>query len=177
DTPVPLCSVLYLSSSPVLLSSAKTKVYVGNLGTEAGKGELEWALGFYGPLRTVWIARNPPGFTFVEFEDSGDADDAVRGLDGKAILGSRVGVQLCSGTPRRSRFDRWTPAINKRYEAGDNGRSAYDCHRYSGRSWRSRSHNGSCETLEGCRPSFIRPKIPTTSRVTLLSGLSQCHHL
>lgn len=61
----------------------ETKVYVGNLGTGAGKGELERAFGYYGPLRTVWIARNPPGFAFVEFDDPRDAEDAVRGLDGK----------------------------------------------------------------------------------------------
>uniref|UniRef100_A0A8C1NV80 RRM domain-containing protein n=1 Tax=Cyprinus carpio TaxID=7962 RepID=A0A8C1NV80_CYPCA len=52
----------------------KTKVYVGNLGTGAGKGELERAFSYYGPLRTLWIARNPPGFAFVEFEDPRDAE-------------------------------------------------------------------------------------------------------
>lgn len=63
-------------------------MYVGNLGMGAGKNELERAFGSYGPLRTVWIARNPPGFAFVEFEDPRDADDAVRGLDGKSVLAS-----------------------------------------------------------------------------------------
>lgn len=29
---------------------------------EVGKGELERAFSYYGPLRTVWIARNSPGF-------------------------------------------------------------------------------------------------------------------
>lgn len=66
-----------------IYSFVETKVYVGNLGTGAGKGELERAFGYYGPLRTVWIARNPPGFAFVEFDDPRDAEDAVRGLDGK----------------------------------------------------------------------------------------------
>lgn len=58
------------------------KVYVGNLGNNASKNELEDVFTKYGPLRNVWVARNPPGFAFVEFEDPRDAEDAVRGLDG-----------------------------------------------------------------------------------------------
>uniref|UniRef100_A0A8B9NDL4 RRM domain-containing protein n=1 Tax=Accipiter nisus TaxID=211598 RepID=A0A8B9NDL4_9AVES len=66
---------------PGAAGEGETKVYVGNLGTGAGKGELERAFSYYGPLRTVWIARNPPGFAFVEFEDPRDAEDAShRGL-------------------------------------------------------------------------------------------------
>uniref|UniRef100_A0A4W2HPZ3 RRM domain-containing protein n=1 Tax=Bos indicus x Bos taurus TaxID=30522 RepID=A0A4W2HPZ3_BOBOX len=57
------------------------KVYVGNLGNNGNKTELERAFGYYGPLRSVWVARNPPGFAFVEFEDPRDAADAVRELE------------------------------------------------------------------------------------------------
>lgn len=64
-------------------SSSDCKVYVGDLGSGAAKGELEQAFGYYGPLRNVWVARNPPGFAFVEYEDSRDAEDAVKGMDGK----------------------------------------------------------------------------------------------
>lgn len=63
------------------------KIYVGNLGNNASKYELEDAFSKYGPLKNVWVARNPPGFGFVEFEDSRDAEDAVRGLDGARICG------------------------------------------------------------------------------------------
>lgn len=59
------------------------KVYVGNLGNNGNKTELERTFGYYGPLRSVWVARNPPGFAFVEFEDPRDASDAVRELDGR----------------------------------------------------------------------------------------------
>ncbi|NWR43458.1 SRSF7 factor, partial [Regulus satrapa] len=117
---------------------SETKVYVGNLGTGAGKGELERAFSYYGPLRTVWIARNPPGFAFVEFEDPRDAEDAVLGLDGKIICGSRVRVEVSTGMPRRSRYDR-PPARrpfdpnDRCYECGEKGHYAYDCHRYSRR--------------------------------------------
>ncbi|TKC46054.1 hypothetical protein EI555_002904 [Monodon monoceros] len=129
----------------------ETKVYAGNLGTGAGKGELERAFSYYGPLRTVWIARNPPGFAFVEFEDPRDAEDAVRGLDGKVICGSPVRVEPSTGMPRRSRFDR-PPARrpfdpnDRCYECSEKGHYAYDCHLYSRRRRsrsRSRSHSGS----------------------------------
>ncbi|XP_030005597.1 serine/arginine-rich splicing factor 7 isoform X2 [Sphaeramia orbicularis] len=124
----------------------ETKVYVGNLGTGAGKSELERTFGHYGPLRTVWIARNPPGFAFVEFEDSRDAKDAVRGLDGKVICGCHVRVELSTGTPRRSRFDRLPTRRpfdpnDKCYECGEKGHYAYDCHRYSRHHSRSRSRS------------------------------------
>ena len=58
------------------------KVYVGNLGNADAKHELENTFSKYGPLVNVWVARNPPGFAFVEFEDPRDAEDAVRALDG-----------------------------------------------------------------------------------------------
>lgn len=80
----------------VFVSGLETKVYVGNLGTGAGKSELERSFGHYGPLRTVWVARNPPGFAFVEFEDSRDAKDAVRGLDGKSVSALKLSRVLLS---------------------------------------------------------------------------------
>ncbi|KAL7407812.1 hypothetical protein ABVT39_013999 [Epinephelus coioides] len=76
------------------------KVYVGNLGNNGNKTELERSFGYYGPLRSVWVARNPPGFAFVEFEDPRDATDAVRELDGRTLCGCRVRVELSNGEKR-----------------------------------------------------------------------------
>lgn len=58
------------------------KVYVGNLQDNCLKSDVEGAFAKFGPLKNVWVARNPPGFAFVEFEDSRDAEDACRALDG-----------------------------------------------------------------------------------------------
>ncbi|XP_005864788.1 PREDICTED: serine/arginine-rich splicing factor 7 isoform X1 [Myotis brandtii] len=146
----------------------ETKVYVGNLGTGAGKGELERAFSYYGPLRTVWIARNPPGFAFVGFEDPRDAEDAVRGLDGKVICDSRVRVELSTGMPRRSYLDR-PPARHpfdpndRCYECGEKGHYAYDCHRYSRRR-RSRSRSRSHSRSRGRRYSRSRSRSRSKSR-------------
>jgi len=76
------------------------KVYIGNLGNSAAKNEIEDAFGRYGNLTNVWIARNPPGFAFVEFEDARDAEDATRALDGTRLCGERVKVEMSTGKSR-----------------------------------------------------------------------------
>jgi len=81
----------------------RCKVYVGNLGTNTARGDLEASFSKYGQLKNVWVARNPPGFAFVEFEDPRDAEDAVRALDGSRICGVRVRVEMSSGRSRRER--------------------------------------------------------------------------
>ncbi|KAM8757896.1 serine/arginine-rich splicing factor 3b isoform X1 [Sparus aurata] len=89
------------------------KVYVGNLGNNGNKTELERSFGYYGPLRSVWVARNPPGFAFVEFEDPRDATDAVRELDGRTLCGCRVRVELSNGE-KRSRTRGAPPSWGRR---------------------------------------------------------------
>jgi len=89
------------------------KVYVGNLGNHGNKTELERAFGYFGPLRSVWVARNPPGFAFVEFEDPRDAADAVKDLDGRTLCGSQVRVELSTGE-RRSRSRGPPPSWGRR---------------------------------------------------------------
>lgn len=71
----------YSSSS----SSLDSKVYVGGLTQSASKDEIEEAFERYGRLRNVFVARNPPGFAFVEYENSKDAEDSVRALDGRYL--------------------------------------------------------------------------------------------
>lgn len=33
-------------------------------------------------LCSVWISRKPPGYAFIDFYNSGNAEDAIRELDG-----------------------------------------------------------------------------------------------
>ncbi|XP_063242227.1 serine/arginine-rich splicing factor 3-like isoform X2 [Bacillus rossius redtenbacheri] len=132
--------------------SSDCKLYVGDLGSAASKQELEEAFSYYGPLRNVWVARNPPGFAFVEFEDPRDAEDAVRGLDGRTICGRRVRVEPSNGMGGKGRF-RGPPPRRGRpfhpedrcYECGERGHYARDCYRYrsGGRSSRRRSYSRS----------------------------------
>ncbi|XDV53697.1 hypothetical protein PO909_022133 [Leuciscus waleckii] len=90
------------SSSP----ATNCKVYVGGLGNGAAKGELARAFSYYGPLRSVWVARKPPGFAFVEYEDARDAEDAIKGMDGKVLCGAPVRVELSTGIQRERSVSR-----------------------------------------------------------------------
>lgn len=86
-----------------------TRVYVGNLGSNGVKNEIEKEFERYGPLHDVWVARNPPGFAFVEFIDPRDAEDAIREMDGKRICGVTARVQLATGRTGNRRDRRFPP--------------------------------------------------------------------
>ncbi|KAG9282152.1 serine/arginine-rich splicing factor 7-like isoform X1 [Astyanax mexicanus] len=141
-------------------SQADCKVYVGDLGNGAAKGELERAFSYYGPLRSVWVARNPPGFAFVEFEDSRDAEDAVKGMDGKVLCGNRIRVEMSNGMTRKSRFGRPSrrqfDPNDRCYQCGETGHYAYDCYRYSGKRGGRRSRSRSRSRSRGRRYSRSR---------------------
>merc|ERR1712038_1393820 len=79
------------------------KIYIGGLRDDANRYDLEDAFTKYGPVRNVWVARRPPGFAFVEMEDPRDAEDAVRGIDGTRVCGSRVKVEMSNGGKKRDR--------------------------------------------------------------------------
>ncbi|XP_049549268.1 probable splicing factor, arginine/serine-rich 6 isoform X1 [Anopheles darlingi] len=155
------------------------KVYVGELGNNASKQDIEEAFGYYGPLRNVWVARNPPGFAFVEFEDARDAEDAVRGLDGRTISGRRARVELSTGRGGRGgggggrggpprgggkpggRFQ----SDDRCYECGGRGHFARDCSRRRGRKRsRSRSPRSRSRELRTRSQSYSRSRSRSRDR-------------
>eukprot|EP00268_Persea_americana_P016320 TRINITY_DN1772_c0_g3_i1.p1 TRINITY_DN1772_c0_g3~~TRINITY_DN1772_c0_g3_i1.p1 ORF type:complete len:222 (-),score=20.16 TRINITY_DN1772_c0_g3_i1:2103-2768(-) len=60
-----------------------TRVYVGNLDSRVTERELEDEFWVFGVLRSIWVARKPPGYAFIDFDDRRDALDTIRELDGK----------------------------------------------------------------------------------------------
>ncbi|GAV77825.1 RRM_1 domain-containing protein/zf-CCHC domain-containing protein [Cephalotus follicularis] len=60
-----------------------SRVYVGNLDPRVSERELEDEFRQFGVIRSVWVARRPPGYAFIDFDDRRDAQDAIRELDGK----------------------------------------------------------------------------------------------
>mmetsp|Transcript_5512 Transcript_5512/g.12990 ORF Transcript_5512/g.12990 Transcript_5512/m.12990 type:complete len:99 (+) Transcript_5512:1554-1850(+) len=67
-----------------------SRIYVGNLDERATERELEDEFGRYGRIHYTWVARKPPGFAFIDFEDPRDAEDAVRKLDGEYVFAHGV---------------------------------------------------------------------------------------
>ncbi|KAH9314978.1 hypothetical protein KI387_023605, partial [Taxus chinensis] len=127
-----------------------SKVYVGSLDSRTTEEELEDAFRAFGVLRSVWVARKPPGYAFIEFDDRRDAEDAIRALDGKN--GWRVELSRSRGSggggPRGggggSGRGRGGSDL-KCYECGASGHFARECRAgtASGRSSRGRRRSPS----------------------------------
>lgn len=48
------------------------KVYVGGIGADVTKDQLEAEYEGFGRIKDCWVARNPAGFAFVEFYNEKD---------------------------------------------------------------------------------------------------------
>jgi RNA recognition motif-containing protein len=73
------------------------KIYVGNLPFSSTEGDLKDVFGRHGTVDSVNIITDretgrPRGFAFVEMEQAGAADDAIRALDGSDLGGRNIKV-------------------------------------------------------------------------------------
>jgi RNA recognition motif-containing protein len=65
--------------------------------------EVEQKFSGVGRITDVWLARKPPGFAFVWFQDLRDAEDACRQFDGTDLNGQKLRVEISNARagPRR----------------------------------------------------------------------------
>eukprot|EP00038_Savillea_parva_P002395 m.113970 g.113970 ORF g.113970 m.113970 type:complete len:242 (-) comp10822_c0_seq2:628-1353(-) len=80
---------------------AKLWVGCGKLGVEGGLTEedLREAFEKCGRVTKCWVARQPSGFAFIEYEDDRDTEDALK-LDGTEIKGEVIQVQMSRNNRR-----------------------------------------------------------------------------
>lgn len=123
-----------------------SRIFIGGLPEDASRTELEREFEYFGRLRDVWVARNPPGFGFIVFEDARDADDAVREMDGKRVCGTRIRVEYARGPTRGGGRGGRGARSEKCHNCGRFGHSTREC-----RSSRSNHSSGGYSRSRGSR--------------------------
>jgi arginine/serine-rich splicing factor 7 len=78
------------------------KVYIGGIEKDTPEIQLKEFFEEIGKVKSVWVARNPPGFGFVEFETIEDAERAVKERDSTDFAGKPIRVEISSKSMGKS---------------------------------------------------------------------------
>lgn len=125
-------------------SDRKNRVFIGGISDRIQKDDIEREFSRFGKLTNVWVAQNPPGFAFVEFDHISEADLAVAEMNGKSFLGSlnKIRVEHSHGGGSRNRMRR---GMNRgpSYMSGGGGGGRMNRERYNSGSSYDGGYRGS----------------------------------
>lgn len=87
---------------------ASNRLWVGGFDRYLEKSELSEVFQEYGPVTDVWVACDPPGYAFVEFETDDQAKAALTAMDQSTCLGCKITVQTSkkSGYPGKLEWEK-----------------------------------------------------------------------
>lgn len=119
-----------------MTSERRNRVFIGGISDRVQKEDIEKEFGRFGKLNSVWVAQNPPGFAFVEYENADQADLAVIEMNGKPFLHSpnNIRVEHSHGGGRGGRGARRQYDNGRQYNNGNgyNGRYRNESGNYAG---------------------------------------------
>lgn len=72
------------------------RLYVGHI-TQSEEQDLRDFFSKWGAIKQVWVARQPPGFGYVTFENEADAERALAEGQGQVINGELIKLEVAKG--------------------------------------------------------------------------------
>ena len=105
------------------MAEPSLKVHIGNLDPLVTQLQMEDEAKQFGPTTSVWVARSPPGFAFIEFEKLEDAERCVSELNEVRIGAQNVKVQFAKSQGRKPppNNGRPPPYLTGQYGGGGGG--------------------------------------------------------
>lgn len=151
-----------------------TTLRVTGLMPDARNIDLQPEFGEFGHVLRIHVLQGK-GIAFVEYREKDDANDALRAMDGKFVLGSIISVSLAGPPPDprlRNRDDPPEPRAKPREDTADSARPAKEQslqqrggHGNQDRSKTTHSHPNNCSRSGGERsPSRSRKRRRSLSR-------------
>merc|ERR1719192_2427466 len=130
------------------------KLYVGGLDTSIDTRDIRESFEKYGNITDVWIPAKRSGFGFVSFAERRDAEDAIRGMNGRFALGNRLIVEASQQMRGDFHLGRRSPSRSRSPRRRSRFRS-YERKHYSRSRTRSRTRSRSYSRSPRCRKSSL----------------------
>ena len=84
---------------------ASNRLWVGGFDRFIEKTELQEAFRDFGTIVDVWVACDPPGYAFIEFETDEQAKAALTTMNQTICLGCKITVQTSKKSGYQGKLD------------------------------------------------------------------------